>query len=162
MQDRAHANEKIEFMWDTVVTDLVGDNKLEAVQVENLKTGASSALALTGLFVAIGHVPNTPLFKGQLDMDDAGYLITHDGAKTNVPGVFGAATSRTTCTARPSRLRARGAWPPSTPSGGSRPVTAEPPSSRRRPIRNVVTTRMVHCAEQLPAAPPIREDRDVR
>ena len=88
MQDRAHANEKIEFLWDTVVTDLVGDNKLEAVQVENLKTGASSALALTGLFVAIGHVPNTPLFKGQLDMDDAGYLITHDGAKTNVPGVF--------------------------------------------------------------------------
>ena len=88
MQDRARANDKIEFLWDTVVTDLVGDGKLEGVEVENVKTGGSSTLPLNGLFVAIGHTPNTSLFKGQLDMDDAGYLVTHDGTKTNVQGVF--------------------------------------------------------------------------
>ncbi|HTN80966.1 MAG TPA: thioredoxin-disulfide reductase [Acidimicrobiales bacterium] len=88
MQDRARANEKIEFLWDTVVTDLVGDNKLEGVDVRNVKTSATSTLPLSGLFVAIGHTPNTSLFAGQLDMDEAGYLITHDGSKTNVPGVF--------------------------------------------------------------------------
>ena len=88
MQDRARANEKIEFLWDTVITDLVGDNKLEGVDVRNVKTSATSTLPLSGLFVAIGHTPNTSLFAGQLDMDEAGYLITHDGSKTNVPGVF--------------------------------------------------------------------------
>ena len=88
MQDRARANEKVEFLWDTVVTDLVGDGKLEGVQVKNVKSGEPSTLPLHGLFVAIGHTPNTSLFAGQLDMDDAGYLITHDGSKTNVPGVF--------------------------------------------------------------------------
>ena len=88
MQDRARANEKIGFLWDTVVTDLAGDNKLEGVHVQNVKTDEESTLAVAGLFVAIGHTPNTDLFKGQLDMDDAGYLITHDGSKTNVPGVF--------------------------------------------------------------------------
>jgi thioredoxin reductase (NADPH) len=88
MQDRARANDKVEFLWDTVVTDLVGDGKLEGVQVENVKSGEPSTLPLHGLFVAIGHTPNTSLFTGQLDMDDAGYLITHDGSKTNVPGVF--------------------------------------------------------------------------
>ncbi len=88
MQDRAHANDKIEFLWDTVVTDLEGDNKLEAVHVENVKTGEPSKLAMSGLFVAIGHTPNTSLFKGQLEMDDAGYLITHHGSRTDVNGVF--------------------------------------------------------------------------
>ncbi len=56
--------------------------------MRNLKTGAEKDLAVDGLFVAIGHTPNTPLFKGQLEMDENGYLVTHDGAKTNVPGVF--------------------------------------------------------------------------
>jgi thioredoxin reductase (NADPH) len=88
MQDRARANDKVEFLWDTVVTDLVGDGKLEGVQVKNVKSGEPSKIPLHGLFVAIGHTPNTALFTGQLDMDDAGYLITHDGSKTNVPGVF--------------------------------------------------------------------------
>jgi thioredoxin reductase (NADPH) len=88
MQDRARANDKVEFLWDTVVTDLVGDGKLEGVQVKNVKSGEPSTIPLHGLFVAIGHTPNTALFTGQLDMDDAGYLITHDGSKTNVPGVF--------------------------------------------------------------------------
>ncbi len=58
------------------------------MRLRNIKTGAESDLAVEGLFVAIGHTPNTALFKGQLDMDASGYLITRDGAKTNIPGVF--------------------------------------------------------------------------
>jgi thioredoxin reductase (NADPH) len=88
MQDRAMANDKIEFLWDTVVTDLEGDTKLSGVQVMNVKTRAASTLPVDGLFVAIGHTPNTDLFKGQLDMDDGGYLLTHDGSRTSVEGVF--------------------------------------------------------------------------
>ncbi len=88
MQDRAMANDKIEFLWDTVVTDLEGDTKLTGAQLMNVKTRAASTLPLDGLFVAIGHTPNTDLFKGQLDMDDGGYLVTHDGSRTSVEGVF--------------------------------------------------------------------------
>jgi thioredoxin reductase (NADPH) len=88
MQERAMANDKIEFLWDTVVTDLDGDSKLAGVQLMNVKTRAASTLPLNGLFVAIGHTPNTDLFKGQLDMDDGGYLLTHDGSRTSVEGVF--------------------------------------------------------------------------
>jgi thioredoxin reductase (NADPH) len=72
MQDRARANEKVEFLWDTVVTDLVGDGKLEGVQVENVKPGEPSTLPLHGR--RYRHTPNTSLFTGQLDMDDAGNL----------------------------------------------------------------------------------------
>jgi thioredoxin reductase (NADPH) len=88
MQDRAFANPKIEFLWDSVVVDAVGDGKLEGVKVRNVVTGDESVLPATGLFVAIGHVPNTSLFEGVLDMDDAGYLRTHDGTRTSVPGVL--------------------------------------------------------------------------
>ncbi len=89
MQDRAFANPKIEIMWDTVVDDLVGDSKLEGAVVTNVKTGETTTLPVTGLFVAIGHVPNTDLFKGVLDMEDNGYLITQpDSSYTNIPGVF--------------------------------------------------------------------------
>jgi thioredoxin reductase (NADPH) len=90
MQDKAFANPKITFEWDTEVID-VKDPALglvSAVRLRNLKTGAEKDLEVEGLFVAIGHTPNTTLFSGQLEMDDAGYLITRDGAKTNVPGVF--------------------------------------------------------------------------
>jgi thioredoxin reductase (NADPH) len=89
MQERARANEKISFLWNTVVTDLVGNGKLEGVSVRNVDTGAESVLPVTGLFVAIGHRPNTDLFKGVLDMADTGYLVTQPGSTyTNVPGVF--------------------------------------------------------------------------
>ena len=88
MQDRAKANPKVRFIWDTVVTDVLGDNKVEGLKLQNLKTGDESTLEATGLFVAIGHAPNTDLFKGQLDMDENGYLATHDGSRTNVEGVF--------------------------------------------------------------------------
>jgi len=88
MQERAQKNEKIEFLLDTVPTDLVGDGRLEGIKVRNVKTGEESTLDVNGVFVAIGHVPNTSLFVDQLDMDEAGYLETHDGSKTNIEGVF--------------------------------------------------------------------------
>jgi thioredoxin reductase (NADPH) len=89
MQERALANEKITFLWNTVVTDLVGNGKLEGAAVRNVDTGVDSVLPVTGLFVAIGHRPNTDLFKGVLDMADNGYLVTQPGSTyTNVPGVF--------------------------------------------------------------------------
>ena len=89
MQERAFANERIEFLWDSVVTDLLGDEALTGVEVENVRTGDRSTLPVTGLFVAIGHRPNTDLFKGVLDMEDNGYLVTQAGSTaTNVEGVF--------------------------------------------------------------------------
>jgi len=89
MQDRAFRNDKIEFLWDSVVVDVMGDTAVTGVRVRNTVNGEESELPLSGVFVAIGHVPNTDLFKGQLDMDDNGYLITEaKSSRTNVEGVF--------------------------------------------------------------------------
>jgi thioredoxin reductase (NADPH) len=88
MQDRAFKNPKITFLWDTKVSEVVGDGKVEGLKLRNVVTDDESVLPVSGLFVAIGHVPNTELFAGQLDMDDAGYLLTHGGSKTNIEGVF--------------------------------------------------------------------------
>jgi thioredoxin reductase (NADPH) len=90
MQDKAFANPKIAFEWDSEVVEVIDDGTgaVSAARLRNLKTGAEKDLPIDGLFVAIGHTPNTSLFTGQLDMDENGYLITRDGAKTNVPGVF--------------------------------------------------------------------------
>ncbi|MGH9190786.1 MAG: thioredoxin-disulfide reductase [Acidimicrobiales bacterium] len=88
MQERAFKNDRIEFVWNSVVVALHGDDHLEGARLRNVVTGEETDLAVSGLFVAIGHVPNTSLFIGQLAMDDAGYLLTHDGTKTNVEGVF--------------------------------------------------------------------------
>jgi thioredoxin reductase (NADPH) len=88
MQDRAHANPKIEFLWNHVVDDLLGDDKLDGAVVRNVLTDEVSTLPVTGLFVAIGHKPNTDLFKGQLELEDNGYLVTGPGTATNVEGVF--------------------------------------------------------------------------
>jgi thioredoxin reductase (NADPH) len=88
MQDRAFANEKIVFRWDTVVTEVVGDTKVSGVSVRNTGTGEEEELPLTGVFVAIGHVPNSGIFAGQLDVDEAGYIRTTEGSRTNVEGVF--------------------------------------------------------------------------
>ena len=89
MQDRALSNPKIEMVWNTVVDDLLGEHKLEGAVLRNLRTGATSTLPVTGMFVAIGHRPNTDLFKGVLDMEDSGYLITRPGSSyTNLDGVF--------------------------------------------------------------------------
>ncbi|MDP9071972.1 MAG: thioredoxin-disulfide reductase [Actinomycetota bacterium] len=89
MQDRAFKNDKIAFIWDSVVVDVLGDSSLTGARLRNVVTGEESTLPLDGLFVAIGHVPNTDLFKGQLDMDENGYLLTVEGSTfTNVEGVF--------------------------------------------------------------------------
>ena len=89
MQDRAIANEKIEFLWNAQVTKVIGQEKVEGVEVTDTVNGAVSTLPVTGVFVAIGHRPNTDLFKGVLDMADSGYLTTKPGSTyTNIPGVF--------------------------------------------------------------------------
>jgi len=89
MQDRAFANPKVHFVWDSVVTDILGDTKVEGVALKNVVTGEESTLPAAAVFVAIGHTPTTELFIGQLELDENGYLLTHDGTATNVPGVFG-------------------------------------------------------------------------
>jgi thioredoxin reductase (NADPH) len=89
MQQRAFDNPKIEIMWNTVVDDLVGADKLDGVVIRNTVSGDTSTLSVSGLFVAIGHRPNTDLFRGVLDMEDNGYLVTTRGSSyTNVAGVF--------------------------------------------------------------------------
>ena len=89
MQDRARANEKISFIWNSAVTKVHGDEKVAGIELTNTVDGGVSQLTVTGVFVAIGHRPNTDLFKGVLDMEENGYLITKpDSTYTNVPGIF--------------------------------------------------------------------------
>ncbi|MEM1269897.1 MAG: thioredoxin-disulfide reductase [Bacteroidota bacterium] len=89
MQKRAFANEKIEFIWDTEVLDVLGENAVEGIRIRNRVTGEERDMKVGGLFVAIGHRPNTDVFRGVLEMDENGYLITKpDSTFTNVAGVF--------------------------------------------------------------------------
>jgi thioredoxin reductase (NADPH) len=90
MQDKAFANPKISFEWDTDVVDVEdgGAGAVSGVRLVNHKSGVEKVLAVDGVFIAIGHTPNTQLFRGQLDMDEAGYLLTSGGTRTNVSGVF--------------------------------------------------------------------------
>jgi thioredoxin reductase (NADPH) len=93
MQERAFKNEKINFIWDSVVEEVLGDKEkgVTGVKIKNLKTGETWQNEWQGVFVAIGHTPNTKLFEGQIEMDKAGYIITKDGGtETSVPGVFAA------------------------------------------------------------------------
>jgi thioredoxin reductase (NADPH) len=91
MVDRARANEKIEFVLDSVVEEVLGGEKVNAVRVRNVKTGEERDLEAEGVFVAIGHDPATELFRGQLDLDDEGYILTEGkSTRTNIPGVFAA------------------------------------------------------------------------
>ena len=88
MQDRAFANPKIDFIWDSLVTEITGDGKVSGARIKNIKTGDESEIAAGGLFVAIGHTPNTQLFEGQLELS-GGYIVTEgEGTQTSVPGVF--------------------------------------------------------------------------
>jgi len=90
MQDRAMKNDKISFVWNSAVEDILGDQVVTGVRLKNLVTGKTSELPCAGVFVAIGHKPNTELFKGQLEMDAKGYILTKNGTATSVPGVFAA------------------------------------------------------------------------
>ncbi len=89
MQERALKSGKIEFVWDTIVTDILGENAVEGLKLKNKKSGEESTLPVEGFFVAIGHKPNTEIFEGWLEMDDQGYIKTRpDSTYTNIPGVF--------------------------------------------------------------------------
>ena len=90
MQDRAFKNPKISFIWDTEVTEVLGENELTGLRLHNVKTDEESILPVQGFFLAIGHKPNTDLFKGILDMDKVGYIIPVEHTMTNIPGVFAA------------------------------------------------------------------------
>ena len=91
MQDRVLQNPKVKVLWDTEVVDVLGSEEVTGLKLKNVKTGADSEYTVSGFFVAIGHQPNTKLFKGQLDMDDADYLKVEPGTtKTKIPGVFAA------------------------------------------------------------------------
>jgi thioredoxin reductase (NADPH) len=88
MQDRAFANEKIRFRWDSTVVSVEGDGTVTGLVVRNVDSGEEDTLDVSGVFVAIGHRPNTDLFTGTLDMDEGGYIRTSSGSRTNVEGVF--------------------------------------------------------------------------
>jgi thioredoxin reductase (NADPH) len=90
LKRRALANDKMSFVWDTVVEEIVGNGKVEGVRLRNLKTGAVEHAPADGVFIYIGHFPNTDLFRGQLAMDEHGYLQTDARMMTSVPGVFAA------------------------------------------------------------------------
>jgi thioredoxin reductase (NADPH) len=88
LQKRAMENEKINFVWNTVVTEVVGEDKVEAVKLKNLMTGDESLFETDGVFIFIGHTPNTQVFEGQLELDPLGYIVVNNLMETNVPGVF--------------------------------------------------------------------------
>ncbi len=90
MQDRAMKNEKITFVWNSIVEDILGTDVVTGVRLKNVVTGKTTDLACAGVFVAIGHRPNTTLFTGQIEMDEKGYIRTRNGTATSVPGIFAA------------------------------------------------------------------------
>jgi thioredoxin reductase (NADPH) len=90
LKKRAFANEKISFVWDSVVEEISGEGKVEAVKIKNVKTDKTKDMKTDGVFIFIGHYPNSDLFTGQLEMDERKYLITDEHMMTNVPGIFAA------------------------------------------------------------------------
>lgn len=90
MQQKAFDDPKIEFLWDSVPVDILGEAGVDGLRVRNVKTNEITDLPVTGVFMAIGHVPNTEVFKGQLTTDKSGYLVVTDNTRTNIPGVFAA------------------------------------------------------------------------
>lgn len=88
LQNRAFNHPKINFIWNTVVTEVVGTEKVTALNLKNVETGAAASLETDGLFIFIGHTPNTQMFKGQLEMDDLGYIQANHFMETSLPGVF--------------------------------------------------------------------------
>ncbi|MEM3387276.1 MAG: FAD-dependent oxidoreductase, partial [Nitrososphaerales archaeon] len=90
MQQRVFSNPKISFKWNSVVKDILGEKSVEGVLINDVNSGAEEILNVQGLFVAIGHLPNTEIFKGQLELDERGYIVLKEGSKTSVEGVFAA------------------------------------------------------------------------
>ena len=127
MQDRALANPKIDFVWDSVITEIFGNGKVAGARLKNLKTGEESEIAAGGVFVAIGHTPNTQLFEGQLDLS-GGYIVTEgeDDPDTRCRACSRPVTSSISATARRSPRPAWAAWPRSMPSATSRSLGHQP------------------------------------
>ncbi len=94
LQDRAFKNPKIGFVWDSAVEEIIGENTVTGVRVKNLKTGRVSILKTDGVFIAIGYEPNTSIFKGQIELDSKGYIVTKGETETNISGVFAAGDVR--------------------------------------------------------------------
>lgn len=90
LQEKAFENSKIQFVWNNVVTRIAGNKKIESIDLKNLTTGKTQNLSVGGLFVAIGHEPNTSIFKDQLELDDKGYVVLKENTRTSVEGVFAA------------------------------------------------------------------------
>jgi thioredoxin reductase (NADPH) len=90
MQDRAKANPKVAFIWNSVVEEVLGDEVVRGVRLKDVKTGKTTEFKCDGVFVAIGHDPNTKLFAGQIELDEKGYILTKNNTETSVPGVFAA------------------------------------------------------------------------
>ena len=90
LQERAFENPKIEFVWNSSIVNVAGDKKVSSVVVKNMVTAEEKSLEAGGVFVAIGHEPNTSIFKGQVDLDEKGYVIVQNGTRTNIDGVFAA------------------------------------------------------------------------
>ncbi|MGD0396377.1 MAG: thioredoxin-disulfide reductase [Nitrososphaerales archaeon] len=88
LKKEARSNPKISFVWDTVVTDVLGEKRVQGVRTKNLKTGQDEMMEVEGLFVAIGYDPNTEIFKGQVELDQKGYVAVRNGTESSVPGVF--------------------------------------------------------------------------
>lgn len=90
LQERAFSNPKVRFVWDSTVSEILGDERVSGVRIKNLKTGEESEIETDSVFPYIGHVPNTALFAGQIDLDETGYILTDGRTRTNIPGVFAA------------------------------------------------------------------------
>lgn len=88
LQERAFKNPKISFVWDAIVEEVLGEQKVEGVRIRNVKTGKQEVLKCDGLFVAIGHQPNTAIFQGQIELDEKGYVVTREGTAASIEGVF--------------------------------------------------------------------------
>jgi thioredoxin reductase (NADPH) len=90
LQEKAFENPKIDFVWDHVVSDISGNKKINSISVKNLRTGEERKIPVGGLFVAIGHEPNTSIFRGQVELDDRGYIVLTKNTRTSIDGVFAA------------------------------------------------------------------------
>jgi thioredoxin reductase (NADPH) len=90
MQDRAHANEKIAFLWESVVEEVLGGDQVDGARIRNVRTDELSDVPAAGVFVAIGHTPNTSLFEGQIDLDQGYVVVQEPSTRTSVEGVFAA------------------------------------------------------------------------
>jgi thioredoxin reductase (NADPH) len=88
IQERAFKNPKMRFIWNTVATEVVGNGKVEGIRLKHIDTAVEELLPIDGVFPYIGHIPNTQLFEGKLEMDGSGYIITDGRTRTSVPGVF--------------------------------------------------------------------------